>query len=400
MNYLDVYWARANHLGETTNERIRNSNIRSFEKWLEQSPYTVRNLSVERGLYFDGIIEENKDKEHKKIMFLHVANDIPLVIGDIMNWKLDSGETEKWLIHQEEKKTNPAHRTFWIIRCNYFLKWVNLEGHIQQSWTYCTSSLDDMIKGNFRNWHSIVAAQPNKYLEILMPRPEPEVFRGTNFIVEEESWTVVDYDHTSVPGVVYISLTEGKVNSLTDDIVNNLADTDKIAVYELSLPSINQVFNLGDHITPSFTLLKNGKISDEEVVLDTTDKKIARFINGVLIAVGNGTTELTATLKSHPEIVKSITITVGEEQSFGGYIEGNEKLKLNRISTYLLKGTNEITDNVEYRLVETDLAAIISIENNQCTIRANADNKLGTIILEAIYNGVTYTKEIKIIPLW
>ena len=135
MNYIDVYWARTNHLGETTGERIRNSNIRSFEKWLDESPFTVRNLSVERGLYFDGIILENKDKEHKKIMFLHVANDIPLLIGDIMNWKLDDGTVEKWLVHQEEKKTNPSYRTFWIIRCNYLIKWVDQDGHIQQSWS-------------------------------------------------------------------------------------------------------------------------------------------------------------------------------------------------------------------------------------------------------------------------
>ena len=55
MNYLDVYFSRINHLGETTAERIKNGGIRSFEKWLAESPHTLRNLSVERGIYFDGI---------------------------------------------------------------------------------------------------------------------------------------------------------------------------------------------------------------------------------------------------------------------------------------------------------------------------------------------------------
>lgn len=402
MNYLDVYWARANHLGETTGERIRNSNIRSFEKWLDQSPYTVRNLSVERGLYFDGIIEENKDKEHKKIMFLNVANDIPLVIGDIMNWKLDNGEVEKWLVHQEEKKTNPSHRTFWIIRCNYLLKWVDLEGHVKQSWSYCTSSLDSMIKGNFRTWHNVIAAQPNKYLEVLMPRQTPEIFRSTNFIVEEELWNIVDYDHTSVPGVTYFSLTEGKINSLTDDVENNLADTDKIAQYDLSMPPISQIFNLGDHITPVFTLTKNGVPSNEEVVLETTDKKVVRYINGILIAVGRGTTELVARLKEHPDITQSITITVGEnvEPEFSAYIEGQDKLKLNRATTYVFKGTTALDTDVSFALEETLLASIIDFTSDSCTIKANADNKLGTIVLVASYAGNQYTKEIKIIPLW
>ena len=150
MNYLDVYWPRLNHLGETTAERIRNANIRSFEKWLDDSPYTLNDLSVERGLYFRGIIIRSKDKEYEKIMFLHVANDIPVEIGDILNWPLENGTTEKWILIQEEKKVNPPYRTFWIVRCNYLMKWIDEDGHLQQSWSYFVSSLDSKIKGNFR----------------------------------------------------------------------------------------------------------------------------------------------------------------------------------------------------------------------------------------------------------
>ena len=64
MNYLDTYFSRVNHLGETTAERIRNGGIRSFYKWMAESPHTVRQLSVERGLYFDAIILTSKDKEY------------------------------------------------------------------------------------------------------------------------------------------------------------------------------------------------------------------------------------------------------------------------------------------------------------------------------------------------
>jgi hypothetical protein len=78
MNYLEVYHSRVNHMGETVGERIRNGGIRSFERWLNESPFTIWNLSVERGLYFSGIIERHKDKEESKIMNLYVALDIPL----------------------------------------------------------------------------------------------------------------------------------------------------------------------------------------------------------------------------------------------------------------------------------------------------------------------------------
>lgn len=155
MEYLDSYFSRINHLGNTTAERIRGGGIRSFYKWLAESPHTVRQLSIERGLYFDGIILTNKDKEYQKIMFLNVANNIPLLIGDIMNWRLDDGSIEKWILFQEEKKVNGTYRTFSIVRCNYLLKWIDKLGHLQQSWAYLVSSVDDKIRGNFRTWNSL-----------------------------------------------------------------------------------------------------------------------------------------------------------------------------------------------------------------------------------------------------
>lgn len=155
MDYLDVYFSRINHLGETTAERIQHGGERSFQKWMAQSPHTVRQLSVERGLFFDGLILTNKDKEYKKIMFLNVANDIPLVVGDIVNWKQQNDMLEKWLIFQEEKKVNGTYRTFWIVKCNYLLKWIDKLGHINESWSYVVSSVDDKIKGNYRTWHSL-----------------------------------------------------------------------------------------------------------------------------------------------------------------------------------------------------------------------------------------------------
>lgn len=98
MDYRDVYWSRINHLGETTAEIIKNGGIRSFERWYEQSPFTVRDLSVERGLYFGGIIEEKKDEKQLKTMYMHVANDIPVKVGDILNWRTEDGSVEKWIL--------------------------------------------------------------------------------------------------------------------------------------------------------------------------------------------------------------------------------------------------------------------------------------------------------------
>ena len=399
MGYLDVYFSRINHLGETTAERIRSGGIRSFEKWMAESPHTIRDLSVERGLYFSGIILTNKDKEHEKIMFLNVANNIPLLVGDIMNWTIDDGSIEKWILVQEEKKVNGTYRTFWIVRCNYLMKWIDAQGHLQQSWSYFVSSLDSKIKGNFRTWNSLITPQPNKYAELLMPRYP--IDRATNFIVENESWSVVEYDHTSVPGIIYLSLTEGKINLIYDDTENNIADLDKLAYYQVVLPENEQIFAVGDVIAPTLTIMKNGIPYKAEYNLLSTDKKIVKVIDGELKAVGTGTVDIIVQLKEYPNIQKTISITVSAaEQEFSAYIEGPDKIRLGRKGTYILVGTEAIDGQVIYGISNNSIAKIISVTNNSCEIQANEANILDSVILTATYDGKEYTKNISIIPLW
>ena len=399
MNYLDVYFSRINHLGETTAERIRNGGIRSFEKWMAESPHTIRNLSVERGIYFDGIILTSKDKEYEKIMFLEVALDIPIKVGDIMNWTLDDGSIEKWILIQEEKKVNGTFRSFWIVRCNYYMKWIDEKGHLQASWAYFVSSLDSKIKGNFRTWNSLITPQPNKYAELLMPRYP--IDRATNFIVEDESWTVVEYDHSSVPGVIYLSLTETKINLIYDDTNNDIADLDKLAVYELSVPDVVQTFLVNEPINLTFTLMKNGVPSKEEVEFISSDKKIAKIVDGQLTAIAEGTVDIIIQLKQYPTIQKTISIKVDSAKNeFSAYIEGSDTLRLDRVGSYILKGTEDISGEVIFSIDDTTLVKIMKVENNQCELRANSKNKLGKVILSANYNNVVYTKEISIIPLW
>jgi hypothetical protein len=177
------------------------------------------------------------------------------------------------------------------------MKWIDAQGHLQQSWSYFVSSLDSKIKGNFRTWNSLITPQPNKYAELLMPRRP--IDRATNFIVEDESWSVVEYDHTSVPGIIYLSLTEGKINTIYDDTENNIADLDKLAQYQVVLPEKEQIFAIGDTINPQLTIMKNGKVYEGAYVLLPTDKKV---INKDLKAVAAGTTEVIVQLVDYPDI--------------------------------------------------------------------------------------------------
>jgi len=82
-------------------------------------------------------------------------------------------------------------------------------------------------------WHSLISPQPNKFAEIIMPRPQltgtdiDELMRGITFIIENEGWVVIECDWTSVEGIVYMSLTESKVNYQYDDRDIDVAAADK-----------------------------------------------------------------------------------------------------------------------------------------------------------------------------
>jgi len=52
--------------------------------------------------------------------------------------------------------------------------------------------------------------------------------RGTTFIIEDEGWRVVECDWSSVEGIIYMSLTESKVNYEYDDRIVDVAETDRL----------------------------------------------------------------------------------------------------------------------------------------------------------------------------
>ena len=433
MDYLDVYFSRLNHFGESTGERITNQGIRTFYRWKHESPHTVFDLSVERGFYFDGVILQSKDKSYQKILHLNVANDIPIKVGDILNWPQKDGTVEKWLLLSEEKKVNGTYRTFDILKCNYLIKWVNDKGYLKQSWSYVLSSTDDKVKGNFRTWHNLITPQPNKYAEIIMPRPMDDysevkntVNRGTNFIIEDESWKMVEADFTSVDGIIYMSLTENKVNYQYDDLDVDVADTDR-----LLFPTLEPIYNVGEEIIPNFT---EQTLNEWEIVLvppevHEGESPIVEFDQyGKLKAVQPGQVVIKMRLKNYDAtnprmaVTKEFEITINEStQTQPIYICGPDKVRLDRYANYYLLEEGQELENKADELnnalaaetfnIQMDYSAkkppsdygtlSVSRENsNVYVLHANAANKLGKLVLVATRDGKEYTKTVEIIPLW
>lgn len=433
MNYLDVYFSRVNYFGETTAERIKNSGIVAFEKWMAQSPFTITDLSVERGYYFSGIIQTSKDKEEKKIMYLYVALDIPIKVGDILTWRQDNGAIEKWLLLQQIHKVHPQYQTFQIIKCNYELKWIDFDGYLRKSWAYAVSSVDSKIKSNFRMWHSLISPQPNKFAEVIMPRPVfatnsedlDRLMRGITFIIENEGWTIIECDWTSVEGISYMSLTESKVNYEYDDRIVDVAELDR-----LTFPILKNTYTIGDIIIPEFN---NSTFNEWQIVLiepelaDGEEPCVVRDENNHLKAVRAGTVIIKMRLKNlnvddpKKAVTKEFEINIYNTNDDALYIDGPDFIRLDRYESYTLRNdkTNDIifsdvnfylSDNISKKI---PIVTISNIEVKEieddfhqkkmaqiCTLHANKKNEIGEAILNATYNGKTYTKAIKIVPLW
>ena len=113
--------------------------------------------------------------------------------------------------------------------------------------------------------------------------PTVSIMRETSFIVEKESWRVIEYDYTSVPGVMYLSVGEEKINTMYDDMNNNIADIDKMAIYKIIAPEETQNFQVGDEVNPIFTITKNGSPVDVELEIIPQDKKIVKYIMAYLL---------------------------------------------------------------------------------------------------------------------
>ena len=199
---------------------------------------------------------------------------------------------------------------------------------------------------------------------------------------------------------MYVSMTEEKVNSLTDDIKNDLADLDKLAKYSIIVPAEPQCFKVGEEIAPIFTVMKNGSPLYMVTEIEPLDKNMVRREGEKIFGVREGQTKIRIRLKDFPEIFVDEDIKIGLNEEFAAYIAGKATIRLNRTEVYELYSNQEIIGDVSYSLNDDALAAIVNVENNKCYIKANSKNKLGTLTLFASYGGKTYEKEIKITPLW
>lgn len=224
--------------------------------------------------------------------------------------------------------------------------------------------------------------------------PYQPIEKSTEIILYDEAWELIDYDRISVPGTIYLSFTESKVNELRDSVREQIANIDKLQVWSINAP-LQLSVEVGERINPVYTLLKNGIIQKDIKATLVPSEKMSYDDEGNLIAAEAGETEL---LLTYENLMLTLKVVIGGGVQMG-YINGNNYIRMGRSASYeLIMPDNSIAET-EFSIDNTTIASIQN-QGNKCIVKANDRNKLGTVILSTEYLGQTYTKSINILALW
>lgn len=386
MNYFEVYKKRASHLGTTPQERAFNSGILEFRRYLKYNQHTVRGLIREKdGTVFDGVILTDKEDENRVSQILEVELGLPLEKGDLILWN-----DEHWLIYRSTTSSYQPHQKFYMVKCNYYIKWVD-NGVLKESWVYLLGSKDSKIKDNFRTWHNVITPQPNKFINLILPHVTMPI--NTEIMVLDEVWYLVDYDQNSVPGVVFMSFTETNLNLQRDDVENKIANADQISEWKVVMAP-TQAVGPKQPVPIQYHVFKDGiEIEpDEHVTIQHSGNLYKK--NGQIYTTSSGRGYIEVKYNGAIAVQE---ITISKELTISPVLVGDDKIRAGFSTDYILENAEEF---VKFTVSDEKLVKVKRKTSNSCTIYANEENKTGFVTLTAQIGEEKFYKEIAIIPLW
>ena len=386
MKYIDVYKKRVEHLGTNPQRRAMESGILEFSRSLRYNEHTQHGLHKDGdNLTFDGIVLTNKEDDNKSTQILLTELDVPLACGDIVIWN-----NERWLVYQYTTSSYQPYQKFFMVRCNYEIKWVDKEGEVRKSWCYLLGSKDSKIKDNFRTWNEVITPQPNKYIQLILPHTTMAI--NTEIIVLDEAWYLVDYDQNSVPGIVFMSFTETNINELRDDVENKIANADKIAAWTIVSPSEQYVLPHSE-VALDYVIQKNGIVVDEKPEISISGSLVEQ--DGKIFAAESGEGQITFSIHGQT-FTQAIHISASPSKQ-PMVIFGDDKIRVSMAATYELQGADQ---QVVFSVSDTKMATVKTTGQSTCLLTTNSKNLLGSVDLIATCGEEVYTKTIKIIPIW
>ena len=409
-NYYDIFQARMTADGFSYKEQIENLARKNFDNYLKETPTSVK-IKYNNKQYLVAIVENKQDEFRlSKQMFSSINNYIP--VGALIYWEYytpkDNPENY-WIVWKQQQNSVQDHNVNYISRCNHKLKWIDDYGVRHEQYIYEFSSKETMIRATFKSRvQEIIASEPNKFMEIIMPFTE-NIKREQRFIVDGEAWYVIEFDSSSVDGITYITLGEDK-KDLQNDLLIAQGNNEDLADYKNENKFYISVINTSPIVEYGTSYVVKPYYYKEGIL--TENVEFNYYIDGVL--VGSGTeyeqeycinTKLIIKLKDNEEISLIINISVTDEtiETINYKLLGDNNIKWGKTAIYsVIYEQYGIINNIQdvvYNISNQELASLDQ-EDGIAYITGNKKRKSGDIVLTAIGNNFSIEKTIKITSLW
>jgi len=409
-NYYDAFQARMTADGFSYKEQIENLARKNFDNYLKETPTSVKIKCGDK--QYRVAIVENKQDEFRlsKQMFSSISSYIP--VGSLVYWEYYTPKDcpeNYWIVWKQQQNSIQDHNVNYISRCNHKLKWIDDYGVRHEQYIYEFSSKETMIRATFKSRvQEIIASEPNKFMEIIMPFTE-DIKREQRFIVDGEAWYVIEFDSSSVDGITYITLGEDKKDLQNDLLIaqgdnEDLADYKKEDKFYISVINANPIIEYGTFFVIKPYYYKDGVFVD--------NAEFNYYIDGAL--VGSGTqyeqeylfnTKIVIKLKNNEDITTTVNATISQQPvpSIDYKVLGDNSIKWGKTSIYSVVyeqyGVIYNIQDVIYHISNEELA-LIEQEDGVAYITGNKKRKSGEIVLTAIGNNFSIEKTIKITSLW
>lgn len=408
-NYYNTFQERMTADGFNYKEQIENLARRNFDNYLAETPTAV-DIKFNGENYKVAIVENKQDEFRlSKQMLSSIRDYFP--IGSLIYWQyfnpLDCPENF-WLVWKQQQNSIKDHYVSYISRCNHKLKWIDDYGVRHEQYVYEFSSKENMIRATFKSRvQEIIASEPNKFMEIIMPFTE-DIKREQRFIVDGEAWYVIEFDSSSVDGITYITLGEDK-KDLQNDLLLSQSDEEDLADYKEENKFYISVIDENPIIEKDTSYIIKPYYYEKGNLVSANFKF---YIND--IEYGQGTffeyeysenTKVLIVLDKKEEITKTVNITVTEEQVDTSMytLVGDSNIKWGKTSFYTVEeeklGIIQTVQNVSYTIDDENIATL-EVEDNICYITANNKRKIGKITLTATGQDFSIEKIINITSLW
>ena len=408
--YYEIFKARLTADGSTYKEQIEHLAQRNFDRYLAETPTSV-DILYEGEEYKVAIVENKQDESRlSKQMFSSLQDSFP--IGSLIYWKyfepIDCPENF-WIVWKIQQNSLQDHTVSYISRCNHKLKWIDSYGVRHEQYVYEFSSKENMIRATFKSRvQEIIASEPNKFMEIIMPFTK-DIKREQRFIVDGEGWYVIEFDSSSVDGITYITLGEDK-KDLQQDLLIDKGDPEDLANYKDENKFYIETMQKNPIVERNTSYIIKPYYYEEGNLI--YNKQFNFYINDELVGSGfeyeqtyEEDTTVIVKLADKEEIQYSVNIQVQDESvgTVSYSIIGDNNIKWGKTAIYSVEkeqyGVIESVQNVSYSLSD-ETYATLEVDGDIAYIKANNKRKVGIIKLIAQINDIFVEKSISIVSLW